>query len=157
MELTRYQKFLLAALAGMLAFFGVLMAVFRTHPKVLFDEGLLKIEEQEGRTVYSGKVHGTPVSITVTCPTNFLSVAGFTIGTEIHDVCEVEYPLDSIKTQYGDTVSGIRVTKNGAVIFEGGYAPEGPFDGASFYDTDGNWAPPVRPPGLYRRRPLVRL
>jgi len=106
-ELTRYQKLLLAVLAGMLVFFSVLLAVFRTHPKVLFDEGLLKVEEQEGQTIYSGRVHGTPVIITVAWPTNFLSVADFTIGTKIHDVCEVEYPLAPIKTSYGDTtVSG---------------------------------------------------
>jgi len=141
MELTRYQKLLLALLAGMLVFFGVLMAVFRTHPRVLFDEGLLKIEEQADQVIYSGGAHGTPVSIAVTYSTSFLSVADFTIGTEIHDVCEVEYPLEPIKTSYGDTVNGIRVTKNGTVIFEGGYAPEGPFDGASFCDTDGNWEP----------------
>jgi len=49
MELTRYQKLLLAVLAGILVFFGVLMAVFRIHPKVLFDGGLLKIEEQAGQ------------------------------------------------------------------------------------------------------------
>jgi len=143
MELTRYQKLLLALLAAMLAFFGVLMAIFRTHPKVLFDEGLLKIQEQEGQTVYSGRVHGTPVTITVSYPTNFLSVADFTIGTEIHDVCEVEYPLAPIKTSYGGTVGGIRVTKNGAVVFQGGYDPEGPFDGAVFYDEDGNLDPPL--------------
>lgn len=143
MELTRYQKLLLAVLAGMLVFFSVLLAVFRTHPRVLFDEGLLKITEREGQTLYSGRVHGTPVSITVTYPANFLFVADFTIGTEIHDVCEVEYPLEPIKTSYGGTVGGIRVTKNGAVIFQGGYDPEGPFDGAAFYDADGNWHTPL--------------
>ncbi len=139
MDLTRYQKLLLAILAGMLAFFGILLAVFRSHPRVLFEEGLLKVTEQDGQIVYSGSVHSTPVSITVTWPTNFRSVADFTIGTEIHDVCEVEYPLAPIKTSYGDTVDGIRVTKNGAVVFEGGYDPEGPFDSAAFYDADGNW------------------
>jgi len=35
------------------------------------------------------------------------------------------------------------VTKNGAVIFQGGYDPEGPFDGAAFYDADGNWHTPL--------------
>ena len=34
MELTRFQKIMLAVLAGMLALFSVLMAVFRAHPGV---------------------------------------------------------------------------------------------------------------------------
>ena len=47
MELTRFQKLMLAVLAGMLVFFGVLMAVFRVRSGVLFQESLLKITEEE--------------------------------------------------------------------------------------------------------------
>ena len=54
MELTRFQKILLAVLAAILVLFSVLMALFRTHPGVLFEESLLKIEERDGQTVYSG-------------------------------------------------------------------------------------------------------
>ncbi len=140
MELTRYQKLLLAVLAGMLIVFGALLAALRARPGVLFEEGLLKIEEQEGRTVYSGRANGTMVTISVTHPTDILAVADFAIGREIHDVFEVEYPLAPVVTEEGDTVDGVRVTKNGEEIFRGGCDPEGPF-GASFYDADGNWDP----------------
>lgn len=138
MELTRFQKIMLAVTAGMLVFFGLLMAVFRAHPGVAFEESLLKITEQEGRTVYSGKAHGTPVTITVTWPTNFKTVVDFTIGDAIHDVCEVEYPLDRMETEHGDTVNTIRITKNGGVLFEGGYDPEREY---GWYDANGEWAP----------------
>lgn len=138
MELTRFQKILLAVLAGMLAFFGLLMIAFHTHPGAEFEGGLLKAAEQDGQTVYSGKAQGTPVAITVSFPTNFKRVVDFAIGTEIHDVCEVEYPTRPIETEHGDTVNGIRVTKNGRVIFEGGYEPEDEF---GWYDADGAWKP----------------
>ena len=140
MELTRFQKNLLAALAGMLVFFGVLLAVFRTRPGVLFEESLLKITEEDGGTVYSGKAHGTAVSIAVTFPTDFETDVAFTIGTDIHDVCEVFYPTQPIETERGYTVNGIRITKNGEVLFEGGYALEenyGWYRSNGAHDMDG--------------------
>lgn len=138
MELTRFQKILLAVLAGMLVFSGVLMAVFRTHPGVLFEGSLLKITEQEGQTIYSGKARGTPVSIAVTRPTNFETDVEFTIGADIHDVCQVFYPTQPVETESGYTVNGIRITKNGETLFEGGYD----LDAESFgwYKANGEWA-----------------
>lgn len=136
MELSRFQKIMLAVLAGMLVFFGVLMAVFRAHPGVLFEESLLKITEQEGQTVYSGRAHGTPVTVTASWPTNFKAVVDVSIGTDIHDVCEVEYPLAPIRTEGGYQVSGICVSKNGEPVFQGGYDPENPF---GWYNADGTW------------------
>ena len=137
MELTRFQKIMLAVLAGMLVFFGILMAVFRTHPGVLFEESLLKITEQDGQIAYSGKAHGTPVTITVSWPTNFRAVVGFDIQDRFCDVCEVEYPLEPIRTEHGNQVSGIRVTKNGQVLFEGGYDRGDAFFG--WYEANGEW------------------
>lgn len=136
MELDRFQKIILAVLAGMLAFFSLLMIVFHTHSGVEFREGILRAGEQNGQTVYSGKVKSTPVTVTVSHPTNFRTVVDFTIGTEIHDVCEVEYPTERIQTERGETVNGIRVTKNGGVLFEGGYDPEDEF---GWYGADGEW------------------
>lgn len=138
MELTRFQKIMLAALAGMLFFFGLLMIVFRTHPGVEFEESLLKITEREGQIVYSGKAHDSPVTVTVTCPTNFKTVVDFTIGETIHDVCEVLYPLEPIRTERGGRVNGIRIMKNDELLFEGGYDPEQEF---GWYNAGGEWDP----------------
>lgn len=138
MELTRFQKILLAVLAAMLVLFSVLMALFRTHPGVLFEESLLKIEEREGGIVYSGRAHGTPVAITVTYPTNVQTDVEFTIGDQIHDRCAVTYPTKQLRTEHGDSVDGILVEKNGSVLFEGGYDPEDEF---GWYDQNGAWAP----------------
>lgn len=138
MELTQFQKLMLAVLAGMLVFFGVLMVGFRAHPGVLFEGGLLKITESEGQTVYSGKANGDPVSITVTYPTNFETDVEFIIGDQFHDVCQVFYPTERIQTERGDSVGGILVTKNGKALFEGGYDPEAEH---GWYDADGGWEP----------------
>lgn len=138
MELTRFQKIMLAVLAGMLAVSGVLMAVFRARPGVLFEESLLKITEESGRTVYSGRAHGDPVSIAVTWPTNFEADVEFTIGTDIHDVCRVVYPTEKLQTERGNTVGGVLVTRNGETLFEGGYDPEDEF---GWYGKNGEWDP----------------
>lgn len=138
MELTRFQKILLAVLAGMAVFFGALMTVFQLRPGVLFEESLLKITEENGRTVYSGRAHGTPVTITVSWPTNFETDVEFTIGTDIHDVCQVFYPTERIQTERGDSVGGILVTRNGETLFEGGYDPENEF---GWYSKSGEWEP----------------
>lgn len=138
MELTRFQKIMLAVLAGMAVFFGALMTVSQLNPGVLFEESLLKITEENGRTVYSGKAHGTPVSIAVTWPTNFEADVEFTIGTEIHDICQVVYPTEQIQTERGNTVGGVLVTRNGETLFEGGYDPEDEF---GWYGKNGVWDP----------------
>ena len=138
MELTRFQKLMLAVLAGMLVFFSVLMAVFRVRSGVLFQESLLKITEEDGRTLYSGKAHGDPVSIAVSFPTNFERDVEFTIGDRLHDVFQVVYPTEQIHTEHGGTVGGVLVTKNGETLFEGGYDPESEF---GWYDKNGGWLP----------------
>ena len=120
-RLTGLQKLLLLILAGMLAGFSILMAVLRAHPGVRFVGGLLRAEAQEGQIVYSGKAHGDPVTVAVSFPTNFRTVVELAAGERLRDACEVEYPLEPIRTEHGNQVSGIRVTKNGQVLFEGGY------------------------------------
>ena len=137
--MTRFQKILLAALAGMLVVFGALLAVFRARPGVLFEESLLKIEEQEGRTVYSGRAHGEPVTIAVTWPTNFETDVEFTIGDRFHDVCQVVYPWEPVAVEMmdGALVDGILVRKNGETLFEGGYDKENGY----WFDKDGNLGP----------------
>ncbi len=139
MELTRLQKILLAILAGMLVVFSGLMAFFRTHPGVLFEEALLKIEERDGQVLYIGRAHGDPVRIAVTWVSNFQTNVEFTIGERFHDVCEVVYPTEPIVSEDfgGVTVDGILVRKNGETIFEGGYDRENGY----WFDQDGNWGP----------------
>lgn len=140
MELTRFQKIMLAVLAGMLALFSVLMAVFRAHPGVLFEERLLKVTHEDGQTVYSGRAHGDPVRIAVAWPTNFEAEVEIAIGDRLHDLCRVESPLEAIQTDAGYSVNGIRITKNGEEFFRGGYNPE---EKAAWFDETGAFVFPL--------------
>lgn len=141
MELTRYQKVILAVLGGMLVLFGALMWWFRAHPGVEFEEGLLKISGNEERTLYTGKVHGTPVSISVARrPEDPAQVdVTYDIPGVTSDCYQIRYPLAPIKTEYGEA-AGIEIRKNGDMVFQGGYDPEEP---SGWYDQDGQWTPQI--------------
>lgn len=137
-ERTRFQKAILMLLAVMIVLFGILTGVSRAHKGVLFEETLLKVSVLPDGTVYSGKAHGEPVTVIVTPGSGSATTVEFVIGDRFRDICSVEYPLADIRTEHGGTVPGIRILKNGAVLFEGGY------DGSEeygWYDKDGAWKP----------------
>ena len=85
-------------------------------------------------TVYTGKAHGDPVTVTVTRDSAARATVEFSIRGVLDDVFVVEYPLEPVRTEYGHTVDGVRVTKNGKPLFEGGY---GAADSYGWYDLDG--------------------
>lgn len=133
-ERTRIQKTILFLLAAMIVLFGILTGVSRVNKGVLFEGALLKVSASPGQTVYSGKAHGDPVTITVTPDGGSATAVEFVIGDRFHDIYSVEYPLENIRTEYGDTVPGVRILKNGGVLFEGGYDETAEY---SWYDSDG--------------------
>lgn len=140
----KYQRITLVLMAGMIIFFGILTGVLRLRKGVLFEESLLRITEYEGRTVYSGTAYGEPVTIVAakSPESPALTTVEFTIGAVVHDICQVEYPLDPISTEMGGQANGIRITKNGALLFEGGYIPDSQPNqlGLGWFDPDGKWA-----------------
>ena len=134
-ERTRFQKIVLLILAGMAVLFAVLTAVSRTQKGVYFEGALLRPSfPSENVTVYTGKAHGDPVTVTVTRDSAARATVEFSIRGVLDDVFVVEYPLEPVRTEYGHTVDGVRVTKNGKPLFEGGY---GAADSYGWYDLDG--------------------
>jgi hypothetical protein len=132
-ERSRMQKILLVILAAMILLFGILNVVSLFRKGVVFDEHLLRIRETEEATVYAGKVHGEEVSVTVRSE---LQQVEYVVGDQIHDIYTVEYPLESIKTEFG-TADGIRILKNEKLLFEGGYFPNQ--DILLWVDSNGEW------------------
>lgn len=132
------QKIHLGVLAAMILVFGAVTAWNHMHEGFRFRDGLLRVSEpEEGVFVYSGEAEGEFVTATVTHPTNFRSVVDIIIGDWLHDVCEVEYPLDEMTTDwYMYKVYGIRITKNGTPFFEGGLSQEFP-SGWEWFDQNG--------------------
>lgn len=118
----RTRKLVLLALAAMTLLFGVLTGISRTQKGVLFKDTLLKVSAAEGRTVYTGKAHGETVTITVTSDGGAVTTVEYVIGALFHDICTMEYPLAPVQTDQGP-VAGVRITKNGELLFEGGCDP----------------------------------
>ncbi len=140
-ERTRLQKVILLILAAMIVLFGVLTGVSRADQGVLFEGALLKMSASAEGTVYSGKVHGDQAAVTVTPGSGSATTVEFVIGDRFHDICSVEYPLADIRTEGGGTVPGVRILKNGEVLFEGGYDKDSEY---GWYNQDGTWAPMIR-------------
>ena len=140
-ERTRFQKIVLLILAGMAVLFAVLTAVSRAQKGAYFEGTLLRPENPaQNVTAYTGRVHGTPVTITVTQNSETRFTVEFQIEGVLDDVCVVDYPLAPIRTERGAAVDGIRITKNGALLFEGGYALEenyGWYRSNGAHDMDG--------------------
>lgn len=139
-ERTRFQKIVLLILADMAVLFAVLTAVSRTQKGVYFEGTLLRPEALAPNvTAYAGRAHGTQVDITVTKDSDTRVTVEFLIEGVLDDVCVVDYPLEPIRTEYGHA-DGLRITKNGKLLFEGGYNQEETYgwytpDGA--HDMDG--------------------
>mgnify|MGYP007067563051 CR=1 FL=1 len=136
---TRLQKIVLLALAVMAVVFGILMFVSKSHPGVLLDGALLQPAEVGDTVTYEGKLHGEQLSLSVQRESDTVTVV--TCETESgSDVYRMEYPLEPIRAvdgfARGEMVDGIRITKNGDVLFEGGYTRE---NGEFWYDADGRW------------------
>ena len=116
---TRLQKILLVLLAAIIVLFAVLTGVSRAHKGVLFQESLLQKSESGGQTTYAGKLNGERVTIAVRPEEDATTTVEYTSDT-VHDIYQMEYPLAPIPTERG-MVDGIRILKNGTVLFEGAY------------------------------------
>lgn len=130
-ERTRLQKIVLLSLAVMTLAFGILTGVSKLHPGVQFGGTLFQPAQTAEKMTYTGKLRGEKVTISVW--TEGADVTVVTCETEGwgSNVYRVEYPLDPIRAadgfQKGEMVDGIRILKDGKVLFEGGYDPEGPW------------------------------
>jgi len=136
-ERTRLQKIVMIVIVAMIALFGVLNVVPFFNKGVVFHDSLLKKTTTSESVSYSGKAYGESIEITVTPSTDGKQTeVTFQIGNRYRDICTLERGLPSIKTEHGKTVEGIRISKNGRVMFDGGYD----FDGSEYrtwYNKDG--------------------
>ena len=136
----KFQKVILCLLAAMVVLFALLMGISRARIGVEFHDALLKAEGNWKHGVYFGKAQNADVHIEVNQDSNAVIYVEFTIGEELHDTCVVEYPLESIQTEHGQKPA-LRVSRNGEVLFEGGYDPADYSDDVGYilYDQDGQF------------------
>lgn len=142
-ERTRLQKIVLLALAVMAVVFGILMIVSKLHPGLLLDGALLRPTETADTVTYAGKLRGEQVSISVRTESDTVTVITCETESGGSDVYRMEYPLAPILAvdgfAQGEMVDGIRITKNEAVLFTGGYDRKVKPSEAGWYDTQGRW------------------
>lgn len=136
------QKAVLISVAAMAVVFAILTFVFHRLEGVKFEEGFLRVSAQAddpAATVYAGKVQGERVKITVTdCPDEQRTEVVVQVGDRVRDECAVETGLPPIQADQLGPVEHIRITRNGQLLFEGGYTAE---HDMGWYDLEGNWAP----------------
>ena len=136
------QKAVLISVAAMAVAFAILTFVFHRLEGVKFEEGFLRVSAQADDpavTAYTGKLRGEQVEITVNrAAGENLTEVVFQIGDRIRDVCTLETGLPPIQADQLGPVEHIRITRNGQLLFEGGYDPE---HDMGWYDLDGNWDP----------------
>ena len=138
-ERSKLQKAVLISMAAMVVLFGVLMVAARFQKGVEFEGGLLRRTETEESVIYNGKVRGEQVEITVRAAgSGNLTEVDFRIGNRIQDDCTLETGLPPIQAEQLGPVEHIRITRNGQLLFEGGYTAE---HDMGWYDLEGNWAP----------------
>ena len=133
------QKAVLISVAAMAVAFAILTFVFHRLEGVKFEEGFLRVSAQAddpAATVYAGKVQGERVKITVTdCPDEQRTEVVVQVGDRVRDECAVETGLPPIQADQLGPVEHIRITRNGQLLFEGGYTAE---HDMGWYDLEGN-------------------
>lgn len=138
-ERSKLQKAVLISMAAMVVLFGILTLISHVRKGVEFEGGLLRRTETEESVIYNGKVRGEQVEITVRAAgSGNLTEVDFRIGNRIQDDCTLETGLPPIQAEQLGPVEHIRITRNGQLLFEGGYTAE---HDMGWYDLEGNWAP----------------
>lgn len=138
-EKTRLQKIVTIILVAMIAVFGVLNLISRLNKGVVFEDALLRQTVTEEKTIYSGTAYGETVKITVSRnDSGDLTEVVYEIGNRIQDVCLLERGLPEIRTRWGGFVEGIRIHKNGALLFDGGYDFDAETQAPRWYKADGS-------------------
>ena len=112
-ELTGYQKFILLLLALMVVGFIVPYATTVSRAGFEYQDAILVPTEENGNTVYSGEIKGTPASFTVT--------ADKTVTHQYGDKTYGPYTVreDATAIPQGEQGPGIEVRRGEEIVFRG--------------------------------------
>lgn len=114
-NLDRYQKGILILLIAMVLVFTVLYGIITSREGFRYNDAFLRLSSENGNTVYSGRMHGNPVTFTVT-PDKAVT---FQYGDEVYGPYTAS--LDSSATPPGNEgMTGIELRRGDEVIFRGG-------------------------------------
>ena len=134
-ELGRYQKILLLLMAVMILAFTVIYPIVTALSGFLYEDTILVPAEEDGSTVYSGKIRGTAATFTVSADKTVIFQYGNTVyGPYTVKEDPTAIPKDSdLQTQ----MTGIELRCGGEIVFRGGVVNSG--DWRMLYNEDGSF------------------
>lgn len=134
-ELGRYQKILLLLMAVMILAFTVIYPIVTVRSGFLYEDTILVPAEEDGGTVYSGKIRGTAATFTVSADKTVIFQYGNTVyGPYTVKEDPAAIPKDSdLQTQ----MTGIELRCGGEIVFRGGVVNSG--DWRMLYNEDGSF------------------
>lgn len=133
--LGRYQKILLLLMAVMILAFTVIYPIVTARSGFLYEDTILVPAEEDGCTVYSGKIRGTAANFTVSADKTVIFQYGNTVyGPYTVKEDPTAIPKDSdLQTQ----MTGIELRCGGEIVFRGGVVNSG--DWRMLYNEDGSF------------------
>lgn len=133
--LGRYQKILLLLMAVMILAFTVTYPIVTARSGFLYKDAILVPAEEDGCTVYSGKIYGTAAAFTVSADKTVIFQYGNTVyGPYTVKEDPAAIPKDSdLQAQ----MTGIELRCGGEIVFRGGVVNSG--DWRMLYNEDGSF------------------
>lgn len=134
-QLGRYQKILLLLMAVMILVFTIVYPLVTARVGFLYEDAILVPSEEDGCTVYSGKIRGTAAAFTVSADKTVIFQYGNTVyGPYTVKEDPTAIPKDSdLQSQ----MTGIELRCGGEIIFRGGVVKSG--DWRMLYNEDGSF------------------
>lgn len=133
--LGRYQKIILLLMAVMILAFTVIYPIVTVRSGFLYADTILVPAEEDGCTVYSGKIYGTAATFTVSANKTVIFQYGNTVyGPYTVKEDPTAIPKDSdLQAQ----MTGIELRCGGEIVFRGGVVNSG--DWRMLYNEDGSF------------------
>lgn len=134
-NLNRYQKAILLILAAMFVFFTVIYAAVTSRVGFSYHGSILVPAEENGNTVYSGKIYGQESVFTVTSD----KTVTYRYGNYNYGPYTVREDPTAVpeKYAYDNSAIGAEIRQGDKILFRGGVIKSG--SGWMFYDENGTW------------------
>lgn len=125
-ELNRYQKGILILLVAMAIIFGVLYARATSKTGFLYMDKILEVSQENGNTVYSGRIRGEDCKFVVTAD----KTVTFHAGERLYGPYTVKEDPTAIPEDdaFFSLMKGVEINKGNETIFRGGIVQMGGSD-----------------------------
>ena len=134
-QLGRYPKIILLILAVMILAFTIVYPIVTARVGFLYEDTILVPSEENGATVYSGKIRGTAARFTVSADKTVVFQYGDTVYgpyTAKEDPTAIPKDVDSLVP-----MTGIELRCGDEIVFRGGVEKSG--DWRFLYNEDGSF------------------